>query len=357
MDEETLTAEEEQEAPVPLVTPVNNILHSIFNNVEAYINNQQIHNFNRLYAHKSYISNKFTVAVFEYKGVLHCERCKYEDFLVEIMDAPLSGAFFTRRMKILTRSDNFKMYGKLRVDIFSTSELLSLHKKNRLGLIRARPNFFMFSDNPNVSLGIVDCSLYTRRFSWKDEHRKKRIDILSNTPYTPVEFNYLETLAKTFILPAGQNQFIQEKTFNNAPVLRVAFARNTNSVFTGTNTEYPFWCKHFDLRGIRGLRGVQPFVHFDAAENCILYVTSMKSVKFQVDISSIPIDNFNDHSVLVFDSTSMQDATENCNYPELVREPLKLELRFTFLLEHITELFDLGERMSSVAFEKFGVVG
>jgi len=29
----------EEEAPVPLVTHVNNILHSIFSNVEVYINN------------------------------------------------------------------------------------------------------------------------------------------------------------------------------------------------------------------------------------------------------------------------------------------------------------------------------
>ena len=78
--------------------------------------------------------------------------------------------------------------------------------KIRLRLIRARPNFYMISDNPNVSLGTVDCSLYTRRFAIKDDYHKKRMDMLA---YTPVEFNYLETLAKTFIIPARQNQFIQ----------------------------------------------------------------------------------------------------------------------------------------------------
>ena len=36
--------------------------------------------------------------------------------------------------------------------------------------------------------------------------------------YTQVEYNYLETLAITFIIPARQNQFIQENIFNNAPV-------------------------------------------------------------------------------------------------------------------------------------------
>ena len=55
--------------------------------------------------------------------------------------------------------------------------------------------------------------------------------------------------------------------------------------------------------------------------------------------------------------TSIQDATENCHYPELVGEPLRLELNFIFPLEQVTELVVLGERMSSVAVDKFGVVG
>ena len=53
----------------------------------------------------------------------------------------------------------------------------------------------------------------------------------------------------------------------------------------------------------------------------------------------------------------MQDASEKCHYPELVGEPLMLELNFTFPLEPVTELIVLGERMSSVAVDKVGVVG
>ena len=83
----------------------------------------------------------------------------------------------------------------------------------------------------------------------------------------------------------------------------------------------------------------------------------MKGMNFQDDIPSVPIDNFKDHYVLVFELTSMHDATENCHNPELVEEPLRLELNFTFPLEHVTELIVLGERMSSVAIHKFGVVG
>ena len=46
--------------------------------------------------------------------------------------------------------------------------------KVRLRLIRARPNFYMVSDNPNVSLGIVDCSLYTRRIALKKIITKRK---------------------------------------------------------------------------------------------------------------------------------------------------------------------------------------
>ena len=52
--------------------------------------------------------------------------------------------------------------------------------------------------------------------------------------YIPVEINYLETLAKTFIIPASQYQFLHENIFNNAPDRRIAIAKNKNSAFTGS---------------------------------------------------------------------------------------------------------------------------
>ena len=64
--EEEETMEEEREAPVPLVAHVKKHLHSMFSNVEAYNNNQQIYKSNDLYAHKSYISINFKGLISEY---------------------------------------------------------------------------------------------------------------------------------------------------------------------------------------------------------------------------------------------------------------------------------------------------
>ena len=77
-----------------------------------------------LYAQKCYFSNNFKGAISEYKGVLHCEGYDDEELSDEIMEAPLSEPFFTRRMKLLGRHDGLMLYGTLGVDFFSTSDLL-----------------------------------------------------------------------------------------------------------------------------------------------------------------------------------------------------------------------------------------
>ena len=198
--------------------------------MEVYIT-QQIYYPNGLYAHKSYICNPFKGAISEYKGVLHCEGYDFEANPEDAMDNPLEDRLFSRRMKMFYRPGKFTLYGKLGVNFFTTSGRLYPNMKVRIRLIRFRPIFYMISDNPNFSLGIVDCSLHNRRITLKDDYHKKRMDMLA---YSLVEYNYLETLVKTFIISAQQNQFIQVNTFNNASIRRIAIAINTNSAFTGS---------------------------------------------------------------------------------------------------------------------------
>ena len=119
-----------------------------------------------MYAHKSYTSNNFKGAISEFKGVFHRMQ-NFEELPHESIEAPLSEHFFTMRMKLPSRPDGF-MYGKQAVEFFSTSGMLYLNMKIKLRQIRARPNFYKISDNPNVFLGSVDCSLSTRRVALKD---------------------------------------------------------------------------------------------------------------------------------------------------------------------------------------------
>ena len=168
----------------------------------------------------------------------------------------------------------------------------------------------MISGIRKINLGNVDCSLYPRPFALKDEYHGKPMDMLAQTP---VEFNYLETFEKTFIIHARQSQFFRGNIFNNAPVCRIAVGMNANSAFTWSYTKIPVWYQRIDLRETRKHRRGQQIVKFDAVDNCRLYSKTKKVMNFQGDILSIPNDIFKDHNVLEFDLTPMQDATENCH--------------------------------------------
>ena len=205
-------------------------------------------------------------------------------------------------MKILSRPVHFILHGILGLDFFPNSDLLYPNMKFRLRLFKTKPNIYMISDNPNLNLEFVDCSLYTGRIALGENYQKNQMNMLA---YTPVEINYVETLATVLIIPGRQNQFLQENFFNNAPFRWIAIAMNTNSTFTGSYTEIPIRYQQIDLRHFRILKGGQPIVDVDVADKCRCFVTTLKAVIFQDDIISFPIDNFRDHFELVFDLTSM----------------------------------------------------
>ena len=156
---------------------------------------------------------------------------------------------FTRWMKMFIIPDDFASYGKSGVEFFSTSDLLYPYLKHRIRLIWAWLKFHRISDNSYVSLGIVDCSHYTRRIVLKSDYHKKAMDMFA---YTPVEYNYMKTLAKNIIiLLSRQNQFIQEISFNKkALVRRIAEAMITISAFAGSYIKNPFWYQQFEYSEI-----------------------------------------------------------------------------------------------------------
>ena len=142
----------------------------------------QIYNSNGLYVQKYCISNNFKWAISEYKKVSHWERYDYEEFPDKNMEVALSELFFTRTMKRFSRPDGFMSYGKLGVDFFSIYELFYPNIRNRLQLIRARPNFYMISDKPNVVLDLLIVHFTLVVLLSETNNHKKRVN-------APLDFN------------------------------------------------------------------------------------------------------------------------------------------------------------------------
>ena len=134
------------------------------------------------------------------KGILACHGYSFEENPDAFDMYP-----FTDRAKSLGTGITFPLYRRLAINLFTCEKLLLPSTKVRIK--RARPNFYMLSDNPNVSLTIVDCSLFTRRILVAEPNHQY---LQWNLEMEPAHHNYMETIARTFIIPSRQNQFIQE---------------------------------------------------------------------------------------------------------------------------------------------------
>ena len=131
---------------------------------------------------------------------------------------------------------------------------------------------------------------------------------------------------------------------------------NTNSVFTGHFQENPFHYQKFGLRELRIVRGGRAIVSLDTTNDCRAYVTTMKAMNFNEEIPALLNHQFQNHYILIFDLTSLQDAGESIHYPELSGEIIRLEMFFDRSLRNATEIILLGERMSTVKIDQFGTV-
>ena len=328
------------------LTHANNILLSLFCNCEVYLNNRQVYNSNGLYGHKALISNEFNASTRNNEGILACHGYEFEKEPSDYEKSP----FIDREEELMMKHGSI-YYGKIVIDLLQCEKFPNT--KVILKLFRAGPNFYLTPYNPHVSLKVLDCSLFTRRVVVNEVYHQT---IKYQLTHQTACYNVMKTIARTLIIPTGQNQFVQENIFNNAPIRRVAIAMNTNSAFTRHFQENPFLYQKFGFRELRIVRGGRSIVSLDTTNDCRAYVTTMKAMNFNEEIPALPHHQFQNHYILVFDLTSLQDAGENIHYPELSGERIRLEMFFDGSLRNVTEIIVLGERMSTVKIDQFGTV-
>ena len=101
--------------------------------------------------------------------------------------------------------------------------------------------------------------------------------------------------------------------------------------------------------------GGQNNVVNDTVKNFNLHLTTKKAKHSHYKILSFSLNFSKDHYVVVVDLISMQDALKTYQCRELFVQPLKWLLISS--QQKVSHFFELGERLSSLETDKFGVVG
>ena len=98
---------------------------------------------------------------------------------------------------------------------------------------------------------------------------------------------------------------------------------NTNSAVAGSFHENSLNYQQFYLRELRIIRVGRAIISLDTTYPCRPYVTTRKAMQFDESFPALPMEDFQNHYILVFDFTSLQDTAEQLHYPELNGESVR----------------------------------
>ena len=120
--------------------------------------------------------------------------------------------------------------------------------------------------------------------------------------------------------------------------------------FNGTNTVNPFNYRKFGLREITVFRN--GFATAGSPMSTIyikhLYYNSMSALVYVENGHGIPLNEFSNHFIMVFNLTITLEATHNFIHPELTNSSISVKLKLDTALTNNVEVFFLGEKSSTV---------
>lgn len=159
----TLAAVEGRVATVPVVGPVNNWLHSMFSQVDVFLNQKCITPPNNCYPYRAYLETLLNYSL-ESKST-HLASSLYADDTAGHMDAITdTNVGFTTRRSFTVNNRLVDLYGPLHCDLFNVDKYLLSGVEMTIKLQRAKESFHLMGvANSNATFEIVDAELYVRK--------------------------------------------------------------------------------------------------------------------------------------------------------------------------------------------------
>lgn len=323
---------------------VNNTLHSLFSDCNVYANGAKVSSSNGLYGHKSFIETEFSNGDEAKKTWLVCQGYSYEKDPSSATDAAIVARELTTR-----QSGTVAFIGKIASDFFTCDKHLLSGVTLRISLLRAQNDFVTIAEGgtKHYKVEITQANLYVRKMTVSDNVLSAIENVLIKTP---AMYRYNEVIPKTFLASTGVMSWKQEDVFHKEPIRRFAVALSANTAFIGSNVTNPYNYQKFDLKSITVYRNGIPVAGtpLSTADNKRIYFNSLSSLAFVEGGHGIPLADFENHYVMVFDLTSTQQATHDYIHPELTNASITLEMIFGTALAQNTEIFLIGEKLTTV---------
>ena len=197
------------------VGPVNNWLHSLFSQVDVYLNDTLVITSNNTYAYRAYIETLLSYDT-EPKGtqlssLWYKDTCTHMD-AVDIADGDIANLGFVARRTHLTQSHVVEMVGRLPVDLCMQDRFLINGVDVKIRLVRNKDAFALLAGvaNPQYKTCIVDSYLFAKKATLNLTVQMAHIKALEKST---VKYLMRSVDCKVYSIPAGANSHKHDNLF------------------------------------------------------------------------------------------------------------------------------------------------
>lgn len=192
----------------PVVGPTNNWLHSMFSQVDIYLNQKCITPPTNCYNYRAYLENLLNYSN-ESKRTHLSSGLWSDDSAGQMNSVAAANVGFTQRRTLSVNNNKVDLYGPLHCDLFNVDKYLISGVEMTIKLQRAKQEFHLMGvANSNATFEITDAVLYARKVKISPSvilaHNKALSIATAKYPITRVDI-------KTITIPADT----QSKTLDN----------------------------------------------------------------------------------------------------------------------------------------------
>ena len=220
------------------VAPVNNWIHSLFSQLDIYLNQKLVSPPNNTYAYRAYLETLLNYGPAAKNSHLTCglwyaDTAKYMDVMKDTNKGFLRGSTLTANSNVI------EMLGHLHADIFNQEKFLMNGVGMGIKLVRAKDSFNLMTEIENLKpkVNIIDVTLMVRRARLNPSvllaHSKVLATTTAKYPITRVE-------VKVLTIPAGVLGKTIDNIFLGQIPKRCIVGFVDNSAFNGNLKLNPF---------------------------------------------------------------------------------------------------------------------
>ncbi|CAH0393902.1 unnamed protein product [Bemisia tabaci] len=337
-----------------LIGPINNWMHSLFSQVDVYLNQKIVSSSSNAYPYRAYFENLLSYG----PGAKNSHLTSvlwYKDTAGHMEVADNAG--LTTRRGFSKRSKTVEMIGHIHSDIFSQDKMLLNNVELKLRLVRSRDDFCLLGQ-AGYKVKIFEANLFARRVKVSPSvlisHAKGLESTTAKYPITRAD-------VKSNTVPAGVHSVSLDNVVSGQLPTRIIMGMVSNTAFNGDVTLNPFNFQNFGLDfasfHIDGqqIPGVILTPNFDSEEYIRSFHTLFSGTGIHYSDSGNEIDRTeykNGYGLIALDFTPDLEAHIKSHWSLVRHGSLRIELRFKAALAEAITVITYAEFDNVIEIDK-----